>query len=194
MEDLKENIENMNLSPIKKIYVDIVEIADAIIFAIVFSILMLTLVFRTGYVSGESMENTFHDADRYIVSSLFYSPKQNDIVVFQPFHNIWGEDERLWVKRVIATEGQTVDIDPVSHTVYVEGKELTEPYIYGQTLLISQQFPITVPKGHVFVMGDNRNPGCSRDSRDASVGCIDTRRIVGHVIFRFYPFDKMGIV
>lgn len=176
--------------PPRSFLAEFFDIAEAIIVAIVASVLILTLVFRTGYVDGSSMEDTMHENDRYIVSGLFYTPKQGDIIVFQP--NIPNEEKKLWVKRVIATEGQTVYIDPVEHTVYVDNVLLNEEYISQPTVPGMTENPIIVPEGYIFILGDNR--GVSRDSRDASVGCMDTRRIVGRVLFRFYPFNKIGSI
>ena len=171
---------------------DFVEIVDAIIIAIVSAVLVLSLVFRTGYVDGPSMNSTMSDGDRYIVSGLFYTPKAGDIVVFQP--EMSAEDYSLWVKRIIATEGQTVDING-DGAVYVDGVRITEPYLdsYQKTLPKSYsniEFPLTVPEGTVFVLGDNRLD--STDSRN--IGYIDTRKILGKVLFRFAPLDSFGIV
>ena len=88
---------------------DFVEIIDAVVVAVVAAILILSLVFRTGYVDGPSMTSTMLNGDRYIVSGLFYTPEIGDIVVFQPEAS--QNDYSLWVKRVIATEGQTVNIN-----------------------------------------------------------------------------------
>ncbi|MBQ2881190.1 MAG: signal peptidase I [Clostridia bacterium] len=171
---------------------DFVEIVDAVVIAIVSAILVLSLVFRTGYVDGPSMMSTMLDGDRYIVSGLFYTPKVGDIVVFQP--EMVANDYSLWVKRVIATEDQTVDINGDGE-VYVDGIKIEELYLdsHQKTLLKSHskiEFPLTVPKGHVFVMGDNRLD--SKDSRD--IGCIDVRKVLGKVLLRFYPWDSFGIV
>ena len=171
---------------------EFVEIIDAILVAVVASILTLSLVFRTGYVDGPSMTSTLLNGDRYIVSGLFFTPKQGDIVVFQP--EMTANDYSLWVKRVIATEGQTIDIRE-DGKVYVDGVELTELYLDSHQVTLTKsrskiEFPLTVPQGHVFVMGDNRLD--SKDSRD--IGCIDTRRILGEVLFRIYPVKDLGFV
>ena len=146
---------------------------------------------RTGFVDGDSMLDTMHENDRYILSNLFYTPKQGDIIVFAPDESQQSEDEKLWVKRVIATEGQKVYINPEDNCVYIDDVKYEEPYITQPTYLGPiKDNPITVPKGQIFVMGDNR--GISKDSR--YIGCIDTRRIIGHVLFRVYPFNKIGTV
>lgn len=171
---------------------DFIEIVDAVIVAIVAAVLILSLVFRTGYVDGPSMTSTMLDGDRYIVSGLFFTPQVGDIVVFQPETS--ANDYALWVKRVIATEGQTVNINGDGE-VYIDGKLIEEPYLDSHQKTYPKpyskvSFPLTVQPGEVFVMGDNRLD--SKDGRD--IGCIDTRKILGKVLFRFYPLDKIGFV
>ena len=171
---------------------DFVEIIDAVVVAVVASVLILSLIFRTGYVDGPSMTSTMLNGDRYIVSGLFYTPKVGDIVVFQP--DASKNDYSLWVKRVIATEGQTVNINGDGE-VYVDGNLIEEPYLdpHQKTLPKSYSkvtFPLTVQPGEVFVMVDNRLD--SKDSRD--IGCVDVRKILGRVLFRFYPIDKIGTI
>ena len=97
------------------------------------------------------------------------------------------------VKRIIATEGQTVDIDFDDGVVYVDGKALDEPYV-NEPVHDRENFEgkITVPEGCVFVMGDNRN--ASTDSRDARLGCVDTRYIMGRVYFTLFPVKNIGVV
>jgi len=181
------------------------------IFVITVSAILLIFTFfiRIAFVDGESMLDTLHHKETLAVSNLFYTPKRGDIVVFQaPDSPIEGGV----VKRVIATEGQTVDIDFENWKVYVDGKALDEPYIkpmmeqwfaehqantsytdnWMSGWVMELRYPITVPEGHIFVMGDNRNN--SRDSRDISVGCIDERYVFGKVLFRVTPFDKFGAI
>ncbi len=163
------------------------------IFVITISVILLifTFVIRIAYVDGPSMNNTLHDKDTLAVSNLFYTPKNGDIVVFQsPDSGIEGGI----VKRVIATEGQTVDIDFATWTVWVDGVELDEPYVnYLAGLYMREddvEFPLTVPEGHIFVMGDNRN--FSNDSRGSRIGCVDTRFVFGRVLFRITPLSQFG--
>ena len=100
------------------------------------------------------------------------------------------------VKRVIATGGQTVDIDYATNSVYVDGERLDEPYIKEAMLDVSQTDPyraqthIEVPEGSIFVMGDNRND--SDDSRDSRIGCIDEDYVLGKAFFSVFPFDTFG--
>lgn len=95
------------------------------------------------------------------------------------------------IKRVIATEGQTVDIDFDAGIVYVDGVALDEPYTNDYTY-DREDFdePVTVPENCIFVMGDNRNR--STDSRTEALGCVDTRYLLGKALFRITPFSKFG--
>ena len=151
-------------------------------------ILMFVLIVRLVGVDGDSMYPTLEDKDQLIISHLFYDePKQGDIVVFtqKKFMN-----EPL-IKRIIAVEGQTVDIDFETHQVIVDGEVLEEDYIYEPTDLFEGViFPQTVPEDCVFVMGDNRNN--STDSRDTRIGMVNKNCILGRVLFRVYPLGKLG--
>lgn len=159
-------------------------------FAVV--VLFITFVARHSPVVGNSMRNTLHWGDVVLVSEIGYTPKNGDIIVAQS--EILGYDEPI-VKRVIATGGQKVDIDYEKWTVSVDGETLSEPYILKietQAMLkgtnVGDSF--IVPEGYIFVMGDNRNG--SMDSRDARVGFIDSRMVLGQVVYRLYPFETMG--
>ena len=127
---------------------------QCIIFALVFCVLLFVFAVRMVNVVGHSMVPTLEQNDKVVISNLFYHPKQGDIVVLRKQTLM----EEPIVKRIIATEGQTVDIDFEDGVVYVDGKALDEPYV-NEPVHDRENFEgkITVPEGCVFVMGDNRN-------------------------------------
>ena len=164
--------------------------------------LVFLLLFRVVIVSGSSMYSTLWDGDWILLlSGTFYQkPEYGDIIV--ACKDSLNDGEPI-IKRVIATEGQTVDIDFDAGIVYVNGMALDEPYTYTPTNFAEGMvFPLTVEEGCVFAMGDNRND--SRDSRDPDIGQIDRREILGKALFLFFPgtddgtqnrnFDRVGVL
>lgn len=159
---------------------------------LVYILAVVTLLFvffvRLVGVEGDSMLPTLHNGDFLLLESNFLygvdDIENGDIVVLnEPYH--WKRDHSLIVKRVIATEGQTVDFDFDRHEVYVDGILLREDYINSPTVAIwdgeyALDYPVTVPEGHIFVLGDNR--GNSSDSRYAPVGMIDVRCVLGKAV------------
>lgn len=159
-------------------------------------ILIFTFAVKFVTVSGSSMENTLHNGDRLLITSILYEPKAGDIVVVDVTHNEKADAASSpYIKRIIATEGQTVDIDPNTWTVYVNGVAIEEPYVnpyntvgsyypYPSPMISGDTvYPHTVSKDCVFVMGDNRNG--STDSR--KIGEIHKNNIIGKVILRLTP-------
>ncbi len=159
--------------------------------AIVAVALVFIFFFRTVGVVGDSMFPTLKNMDRIILTASYGEPEYGDIVVTcQPSKSPQIPD--VLVKRVIATAGQTVDIDFNEGVVYVDGVALDEPYINEPTYeRESFDKPVTVPDGYVFVMGDNRNH--STDSRDNRVGMIREEYILGEALFRIAPFGQFKI-
>ena len=143
------------------------------------------LLFRMVVVSGPSMYATLWDGDWLLVlSSIFYqNPEKGDIIIASKQSYNSGEPI---VKRVIATEGQKVDIDFEAGIVYVNDVALEEDYTYTMTKMEEgMSFPLIVSEGCVFAMGDNRNR--SRDSRYPDIGLIDKREILGKAVLLIYP-------
>lgn len=163
-----------------------VEWAESITSAIAVILLVFVFVVQPANVDGSSMLPTLTNGDKILLRSAFYTPEKGDIIVIDSY-NRYGE---TLVKRVIATGGDTVDINYSIGEVRVNGELLDEPYILAPTTVGEVSFPITVPQGQLFVMGDNR-PN-SRDSRYDSIGLIDERDVMGKVFFRITP--QMGRV
>ncbi len=183
MENIEKTQQGYNLRK------DILEWLEAIVVSLAVVMLLFTFVFRMVGVDGNSMVPTLHHNDRLVISNLFYQPKQGDIVIISQTE---GYTKPL-VKRVIATEGQEVDIDFREGVVYVDGKALDEPYVAGPTRAkFDVEFPQVVPEGKLFVLGDNR--GNSTDSRSSKVGMVDEKVILGKAVLRVLPFEDFGIV
>ena len=194
MENKSEN------SILKEIY----ELCETVLIAFFTVSLFLAYVVRVSDVDGPSMENTFNTADKVISLPLARNFRTGDVIVANTDESgIYDEDGSLIhveglnktvIKRVIASEGQTIDIDFESGSVTVDGVLLDEPYITGLTHndegAFTGKYPLTVPEGYVFVMGDNR--AVSMDSRSPKIGFVDENRIIGKVVLRIFPFDSFG--
>ena len=182
---------------------EIFDWVEVLVLSLSFVLLMFSYFARQAMVDGGSMQQTFHDGERIIISDLFYTPKQGDVIVFQVPNSLLTKEPII--KRVIATGGQTVYIDFDNWLVYVYDdssltveevvatvKPLDEPYIEAMRenakmdYSTDLQYPYTVEEGKLFCMGDNRNG--STDSRSRLLKTVDERYILGKVIFRIYPF------
>ncbi len=170
---------------------------DVVSVALITVIILFGFVFRVATISGTSMLNTLKHNEKVIITNLFYEPKSGDIVVIS--RNTCNTTEDISegsgpiIKRVIATENQTVDIDFEKGIVYVDGVALEEDYTSTPTTVSHDvEFPVTVPEGHIFVLGDNRE--VSLDSRSSSIGnngMVDKRYVLGRAVYRIFPFNKM---
>jgi len=175
---------------------DIIEIFALSIIAV---IIIFSFCIRLCRVDGHSMQTTLDDGERIIAHDLFYTPKQGDIVVF---HLVNDTFKRPLIKRVIATEGQEVEINFTDMTIYVDGVLYDDEYAYydGGCYIIKIDFDTrymsnedgdtvyraVVPEGKIFVLGDNRNN--STDSRSVTVGFVDEDCVLGKAILRLKPF------
>lgn len=177
------------------------EWVQALVCSVLAVVMIFTFVIRLIGVDGHSMVPTLQNGDRLLVlnSMLYDDYKYGDIVVLRKESFL---TEPI-VKRVIATEGQTVDIDFANGIVYVDGVALEEDYINDLTYTDEgTEFPLTVPEGAIFVMGDNRNR--SDDSRNSALGTVDTRYVIGRAVFLLFPgadevtekrdFGRIGLI
>ena len=196
-EEMTEEASGQREPPGRELY----EWTQALVGSVLTVVLVFTFLIRLIGVDGHSMVPTLQNGDRLLVlSSLLDSDYEyGDIVVLREESFL----EEPIVKRVIATEGQTVDIDFEAGVVYVDGEALDEPYINEPTYMEEgTEFPLTVPEGCIFVMGDNRNH--SSDSRDSRLGTVDTRCVLGKAVFLAFPgaddvtgkreFGRIGLI
>ena len=165
---------------------ELVEWLKSIAIAILIAVLIKTFVFNTTYVVGNSMYPTLYESDRLVAFKLplyFTDPKPGDIVIL----NAPDVENKDYIKRVIAVEGDTVQI--LDGKVYVNGEQIEESYLIGDeyTHIYSENYWI-IPEGEVFVLGDNRAEGASKDSR--YFGTVKIEEIKGIAKFRYYPFDS----
>lgn len=198
--------ENTALSPVPsdkpKLAASIYDWVETFCYAMALMVVLFLLVCRYVTVDGDSMRETLHDSDKLIISGLGYTPETGDIVVVKvPAY------QNPIIKRVIATEGQEVEIDFENWTVRVDGVLLEEDYInrdvnydgVNDDRYVWMASPtgervlrFTVEPGKLFVMGDNRNH--STDSRSSTVGQVDERQVLGRVLLRLFPFSAFGTV
>lgn len=166
---------------------EVLDWSFSIIAAIVIALLIRNFVFTLVNVDGNSMNPTLTNGDKLYVSRIMYKPKTGDIIILHPPQSY----NTPYVKRIVALEGQVVDIKPEEGAIYVDGEKLEEDYVTGPLSSGGNlEYPFEVPKDCVFVMGDNRNPGGSTDSR--LLGPIPVKNIMGKAIFRILPLNHMG--
>lgn len=172
-----------------KLKKETIEWIKSILLAIIIAVLIKTFIFNTTYVLGNSMYPTLHEKDRLFANKLplyFSGPDRGDIVVLEAP----DAENKDYIKRVIGIGGDTVAI--IDGKVYLNGKILEEDYIEegSYTHVYSENY-WEVPEGYVFVLGDNREEGASKDSR--YFGCVPLESIKGIASFRYYPFnDRFG--
>ncbi len=184
----------MNQSPSKddqkSFWSELRENGQIVIIALLFAFLIRTFVAEPRYIPSDSMLPTLQQGDRLVIEKLsnyFGSPQSGDIVVFTPPDSLLTQgytSEQAFIKRVIATEGETVAVKNAQ--VYVNEQPLLENYILEAP---KYNLPtVKVPKGYLFVMGDNRN-----NSNDSHIwGFLPKKNLIGQAVFRFFPFDRFG--
>ncbi len=159
---------------------------QCLLVALIICVLLFMFCVRVIDVIGTSMNPTLNNSEKMLVSGLFYKPKVGDIVVFKKDEY---DPNKALVKRVIAVEGQEINMDFENGIVYIDGVAIAEDYIIEPTYnKLDFIGPKTVPEGCVFVMGDNRN--ASIDSRKKEIGMLDTRLILGRAYFVVYPLSS----
>ena len=172
-----------------------------VLFSVAIVVFCLTFIFRLVEVDGPSMNDTLYNKDKVIITDLFYTPHNGDVIVIA--HG--AHHPEPIIKRVIAHGGQTIRLDYDNETLYVDGVIMNEPYIKdGITFTLdsknrgSNYLPLNddgsfvIPEGKLFVMGDNRQ--VSLDSRREDIGLIDRTDVIGKAQFVVFPFDHFGNV
>lgn len=207
MEEMNNNVKEISLEtkPARKttLLKEIFDYFELFIVSACAVLILFSFATRICRVDGPSMLNTLHDSEMLLVTDLFYAPERGDIVVFHQTGDQPNDLNEPIVKRVIATEGEWIDINNVNGklqvTVYDSNyqnpivlDEYYARYDDGVGYYKYDSYPIQVPEGCTFVMGDNR--GVSLDSRSSTIGFVDNRRILGKVVCRVLPFDKFGLI
>lgn len=186
----------------KRFLGDLMDIAESIFASIFVITMMFAYLLRPVTVDGSSMFPTLYDKDRLIMWSLGYEPTPGDIIIIDDAESghftdasqtevvrSEGLNMRL-VKRCIAVSGQTVNINFETGEVTRDGEVLDEPYISAATTRndMAFQYPMTVPEGYIFVMGDNRP--ASTDSRNPSVALVPEEQVIGRAVWRFFRDEE----
>ena len=183
-EETKEDVDSVPLHTL------VFDLLGTILRVLAILFLFLALFCRQVTVDEDSMNDTLENNHRLLVACMGYEPKCGDIVIVSHGANLPDPI----VKRVIATAGQTLEIDSSTGDVIVDGVLLKEDYVKGITMVRSGfdgiRIPKVIPEGYIFVMGDNREN--SKDSRSADVGLVPVENVIGKAYARWFPFNKIG--
>lgn len=200
-EEIDREIEERSAARKQKLPHDIFDVVEFFVIAFAVILLLGTFFFRQTIVAGSSMQNTLQNGDRLIISNFFYTPKAGDIVVvqledeiteqFSSYPNKLFKGQSI-VKRVIATEGQRVAL--VNGVVFVDGQPLDEDdyrFCPG-TEAYANMKEVTIPEGHVFLLGDHRDNSLDSRAFNQKDLMVDERTVLGKVLFRIYPLSAFG--
>ncbi len=203
---MQEYVRFSRNKTINKLITECLDLLEMTLLTVFCIILLFTYVLRIATVQGTSMEPTLMPDDKLLVTQIHGAPACGDVIIIDSQQaallddqqQVYFEDglHKSIVKRVIAVGGQELDIDFETGTVYVDGEALHEKYISGLTFVPKSNgafsYPITIPDGYLFVMGDNRS--VSKDSRYADVGLISEDSVEGKVLLCLYPLKNFGLV
>lgn len=170
-----------------KLPVCVFDIFKTVIFLFAIISIIFTFFIRDVTIDGESMKDTLFDGDKVVLTNFLYTPKVGDIVAIDADQQIG----KIIIKRVIATEGQTIKIDYDNNRVIVDGIVLNEEYVASNTIkpTVGWEIPEVIPEGYIFVMGDNRS--VSLDSRSGSIQLIPKNMVIGKAQIVLYPIDHI---
>ena len=196
--------KNPDIKPSRGFIAELYDYIEIFVFSTIAVIMLFTCGVRLCRVSGASMEQTLYDGQALIVSNLFYKPTQGDIVVFHQTSDIYDRFNEPVVKRVIAMEKQWISIDKKTQTVTIYDENMENPKILDESayryldsgawtvpFAMDLETPVQVPKGCIFVMGDNRN-NSGDSSTHPAIGFVDVRRVLGHAVLRIRPLTMFS--
>ena len=152
-------------------------------FIIFIALLFFIFRFAIGIeiINGHSMNPTIENKSVLFINKIFFTPQKGDIVVIK------SPDGYNIIKRIIGLPHDKIAI--IDDVTYVNGKALREDYTKGTSVDVAE---VTIPEGEVFVVGDNRTPGESLDSRDPNVGTFSIQNIIGEAVFSLFPFHRLN--